>query len=543
MQNYLGRSEFEFTETQDWFSGNISYWRSLFAQISSPSPRALEIGSWEGRSAVFTLLELCKERGSLVCIDHFDSFQTEAGRERFRKLTHNLQATRRPHRIIPQFSVPGLIQLIQEAVNDAHPGFDWLYIDGSHEASDTFLDGELAWRLARKNAIIVFDDYRWGNYPSDSPHHPKRGVDSFMNVHRGEYEVISGTKDNEYQMVLRKTIDMNIGFTFSDDNILFQISQTPGKDSLLNLALATDSVYAMPTAVAISTAVKYTSGPINIYILDCGLTSSDRDRLIASLPNDRSDVKLEFLELPDVSLTVELGIAWSKIDLIEALPVERALYLDSDTMVRKDLRPLWSLDLGANLVAAAPDVGHPFGRQSKESLERFMYFNAGVILLDLARIRATNTDLNEAARNMKDSYFKDQDALNHVFRTEWFKLSLGWNASGMGTYADIPTPERATLKLSELADPCIVHFTGPVHPPMEHVINPWVQPYVAKPWGYAGAPGHPHAREWWEALKETGWRDWKASLEYKDMRKTEGDKARNYGLEKFEEKLRAAHGE
>ena len=30
-----------------------------------------------------------------------------------------------------------------------------------HEANDTFLDGELVWRLARKGAMVIFDDYEW----------------------------------------------------------------------------------------------------------------------------------------------------------------------------------------------------------------------------------------------------------------------------------------------------------------------------------------------------------------------------------------------
>ncbi|KAG8795995.1 hypothetical protein FRC12_006831 [Ceratobasidium sp. 428] len=532
--------ELQFTETQDWFSGNIPRWRLFFAQVSSTSPRALEIGTWEGRSAVFTLLELCKAQGSLVCIDHFDAFQTEAGRERFRKVTHNLDTTGLSHRILPQFSVPGLIQLLREAECDPTPGFDWVYIDGSHEASDTFLDGELSWRLARNNAIIVFDDYRWDVQPSDSPHHPKKGIDSFLTLHQGEFEVLSGTKEYEYQMVLRKVVDMKIGFSFDStrpDGMLQVVAQ----DSPLNIAFATDSAYAMPTAVAISTALKHTPGRITIYVLDCGLTDSDRARIQTTLPKGRSEVTLVFLELPANNLAMELGLTWSKLDLIEALPIERALYLDSDTLIRKDIRPVWFTDLGDKLIAAAPDVGHPFGRETEGNPDHRTYFNAGVILLDLTRIRARNSNLCTTAQSMKDSFFKDQDALNRVFGADWLELSLRWNATGMGTYANIPTPERSALRLHEMIDPCIVHFTGPVHPPMAHVTNPWVQPYVAKPWGYAGAPGHPHAAEWWDGLAETGWSNWKDSQEYTEMKETQTAKAIQDGLTAFERTLKMIH--
>jgi len=48
------------------------------------------------------------------------------------------------------------------------------------------LDGELAWRLARKYAIIVFDDYHLDRGPEDSIHHPKRGIDAFLLLHQGD---------------------------------------------------------------------------------------------------------------------------------------------------------------------------------------------------------------------------------------------------------------------------------------------------------------------------------------------------------------------
>lgn len=145
-----------FTETQDWFSFNIDTWRTLFPHVKSSAPRVLEIGSWEGRSAVFLLNELCLQGGFITCIDHFDLMHTEAGRERHRKLTHNLSMTGKQFRVMDQFSVPALMTLLEEAIATEGPGFDWVYVDGSHRADDTFLDAELAWRLTNKGAVFIF---------------------------------------------------------------------------------------------------------------------------------------------------------------------------------------------------------------------------------------------------------------------------------------------------------------------------------------------------------------------------------------------------
>src|SRR5882762_7712338 len=156
-------SAYQFTATQDWFSFNVESWRLLFPFVTTDAPRVLEIGSWEGRSAVFLLTELCKDAGEITCIDHFDLMETEAGCERHRKISHNLSLTGRPFRVLAQFSFPALMALLEEevAAEESSRGFDWVYVDGSHDADDTFLDGELAWRLARKGAIFIFDDYGW----------------------------------------------------------------------------------------------------------------------------------------------------------------------------------------------------------------------------------------------------------------------------------------------------------------------------------------------------------------------------------------------
>jgi predicted O-methyltransferase YrrM len=202
---------YNFTPTQDWFSHNVEHWRALFPLVSSKQPRALEIGSWEGRSAVFLLNELCQEGGSITCIDHFDLFHTEAGKQRFERIQHNLAATgKQEYRVLPQFSVPALMQILSEETRVEEPGFDWIYVDGSHEADDTLLDRELVWRLARKGAIIIFDDYHWDKEPEDSVHHPKRGIDTFLSLHKGEYDLL--TAPDHYQVVLKKTTPMRIGF-------------------------------------------------------------------------------------------------------------------------------------------------------------------------------------------------------------------------------------------------------------------------------------------------------------------------------------------
>lgn len=462
------------------------------------------------QSLVFLLENLCAGKGELVCIDHFDLMSTTQGKERFSKLNKNLSATGKTNwRIVPEFSVPGLMTLLNEEMVSKNPGFDWIYIDGSHEADDTMLDGELAWRLARKGAVVIFDDYLWDTEPTESPHHPKRGIDAFMLLHREEFEEVSSP--GQYQKILVKTSEMRIGFLNRG------VGEAPvDLGYTINLALTVDSAYAHAAAVAVRSAVTHTHGRVSVYVIDCGLTSEDKRKMERSCCI-RSSITMNFLSLPADSLTVELGTAvWAKVDMVGILPVERVLYLDADILVRADLGELWKTSLRAeDMLAAAIDIGHPEGH---DELTRGGYFNAGVLLLDLAKIRLQITQLLSLARSMKEARYRDQDALNVYFKDQWTRLDVKWNAQGLGTYANDATFEARSQILglsSAQRNPSIVHFTGPVHPSLETVLNPFVQPYTAKPWGYAGAPGNPYCAEWWACLEQTEWKGMSKSDEYR----------------------------
>lgn len=491
---------YQWTAEQDWFSHNIPDWSRWISLLQTPAPRLLEIGTWEGRSAVWLLENACQGGGDITCIDHFDLLTTAAGQKRYERVHHNLKLTSKPYRIMDDFSVPALYTLLDESLSsNTGSGFDFVYIDGSHEADDTFLDGELAWRLSNKGAIVVFDDYNWGVQPVNGPHHPKRGIDAFMALHGGEYETLSS--QNSYQLVLQKTSDQRIGFLSK------KIERRGGgkMDYEVNLAYAINSDYAMPASVSITSALELTTGRVSIYVLDCGLNSEDRTNL-ESLVSAFARATIVFLPLPNSSLTEAFGTVWAKIDLMAVLPIERVLYLDADTLARANLRDLWDVDLDGMPIAAAPDVGVPSGEGGIE------YFNAGVIIFDLTLVRSSLEELLNRGRVGHTLPFGDQDVLNAQFRGRWKVLSLAWNAQGLGTYAEAESEARKRLCLEELKNPSIVHFTGPVNPSVAEVLNPWVN-YAAKPWGYAGAPRHPYAIEWWQVLDRTPWKGWRKLAE------------------------------
>ncbi|TFY70498.1 hypothetical protein EVG20_g2505 [Dentipellis fragilis] len=165
------------------------------------------------------------------------------------------------------------------------------------------------------------------------------------------------------------------------------------------------------------------------------------------------------------------------------------------------------------------------------------------MLMDLTRIRARQQDLDKSAHTGLKLPYGDQDVLNAHFQGDWLALPMKWNAQGLGTYANAPSEERRSLGIPEvLRNPSIVHFTGPVHPDMEAVLNPYVQPCIAKPWGYLGAPGHPYAETWWDMLERTSWKGYRNSDAFKALCKEKTMEAARRAVAKLEEQVQASRG-
>ena len=521
-----------FTTSQDWFTRNIPIWEPFIDDLLSTlpvgrAPRALEVGSKEGRSAVYILTKICNTPDSLlVCIDHFDLLRTEVGRERRTKVVHNLTLTGSPFRILDDFSIPGLMTLSdEEALADQDGGFDFVYIGGSHEADDTFIVAELAWRLTRQGGLIILNDYRLDREPeaASSVRHPARVIDAFITLHEGEFELLH----KESQVILRKIVKMRIGFLHKSVSSYTPDSNNPFEYGVY-VAICVNSPFAMASAVALRSAIDATSGQMTFYIIDCGLRPEEKHKLEASIPQARADeVTLIFHPLPPGSRGIRDPM-WAKVDMLmhpSLLPVERILYLDADVLVRRDLKDIWSTDMGAKPFGAVRDIAFPVGHPGLPEVNRGrVYFNSGVLLVNLLLFRQRLPELRNALATLQETVYKDQDFLN-VFFIDFYELDIVWNAGGLGTYAswssdswssddrDNTWPQGlATL----LADPAIVHFTGALHPSMTSVLDNSFQPWLGKPWGYSGAPGNPFAEHWWEVLEKTAWKGIRQDKTFKE---------------------------
>ena len=162
--------------------------------------------------------------------------------------------------------------------------------------------------------------------------------------------------------------------------------------------------------------------------------------------------------LPDVIRTVNVSgqdyfpengpnydSQWTYMTLIRlALPwmlmgESRALWLDVDTIIQKDIGELFDIDLKGNYCAMA--------KEPARSTDVFTYHNAGVLLMDLdAMFEDSISDKCCRLVNRNKYTAPDQDAINLICQGEILELGPEWNAAGCIT--------------ADVADPYIRHYAG-----------------------------------------------------------------------------------
>jgi predicted O-methyltransferase YrrM len=188
----------------DWTSWHFPNWMKLLAPFRDRPARMLEIGSWEGRSALFFLNYLPQVR--LTCVDTFaggQEHQEAAARnpeeaETLRtieaRFDGNTSAFSERIEKIKATSVDALVQL-----GLADRRFDIAYIDGGHRAREVYADSALAWPLMAKEALEILDDYQWQEMP-DPMDNPKPGIDAFLKSIEGQYRMVH----NDYQIAIAR---------------------------------------------------------------------------------------------------------------------------------------------------------------------------------------------------------------------------------------------------------------------------------------------------------------------------------------------------
>ncbi len=263
----------------------------------------------------------------------------------------------------------------------------------------------------------------------------------------------------------------------------------------ISATYALDAGFAECTLVSCYSLLRHASLPVRVNILlsePVDTFEADIRALFAAFSGAKVDIRVLAHDLPPSDSRKHISGATMLRLMLARYVDKRTIYIDGDTLIRHDLAPLAKLDLGGNCVAAcvgssalrnarALSSGNPlYWRPSRFRQKRYFeslglepetYFNAGLMIMDLPRIRDEGradamADIKTAARY--DA--RDQDHLNVLFRERVLFLDPIWNALwGNPNMGGRPLSDADIANFApSMVDPAVVHYVGPV--------KPWLSP-------------------------------------------------------------------
>jgi lipopolysaccharide biosynthesis glycosyltransferase len=210
------------------------------------------------------------------------------------------------------------------------------------------------------------------------------------------------------------------------------------------------------------------------HILTMNLSLDAENRLLEIATRGKATILVHRIDasllagFPTGSLPLE---TYLRLLLPDLLPEhEKILYLDADLIVMDSLSKLWNFSIGTNAIGATIDtIAILKGAAILDHLkalqlpEQHVYFNAGVLLLNLKVLR--DLRLLEIVKEWTQRYLSlminsDQDVLNAILAGSVSYFDLRWNLQ-----APLIAPIKLGWKCSTehvkaVSDPGIIHYVS-----------------------------------------------------------------------------------
>lgn len=179
--------------TEDWFSGNIPAWKKALSRLRGKPVRFLEIGTFEGRSALWVLQNILTHPGSrLYVVDHW-KYVGEKNKKVYDTFKRNIAPYASKVQVLKGYS-RDMLRGLKE------PQFDFVYIDANRHSQNVLEDAIMSFPLMKPGGLMILDDYTHNKEHDQMC--PRPGIDCFMNTYAGEVEVLH----TGWQVVLKKRL-------------------------------------------------------------------------------------------------------------------------------------------------------------------------------------------------------------------------------------------------------------------------------------------------------------------------------------------------
>ena len=264
-----------------------------------------------------------------------------------------------------------------------------------------------------------------------------------------------------------------------------------------NIICGIDDQYCQHCGAMLLSLFESNPGAITIYVLSLELSEKSKNLLKELV--DSYQKQIHFIDIPSelvlnfpMKSTDYPSLAtYLRLFIPQLLPfeVDKALYVDSDIIFKKNISALYDSDITNYALAGMEDAPN----QNALRLgcpESDLYFNAGFVLLNVKYLRDMDFT-NKAMAYIRDCREKivlhDQDVLNALLHGKVLFVPIKWNMLDCFYRKPPFIAKKYMRELHENLDsPAVIHFSGPL-----------------KPWHH-GCP-HPLRKEYFNYSRKLSW--------------------------------------
>ena len=240
---------------------------------------------------------------------------------------------------------------------------------------------------------------------------------------------------------------------------------------VIPIFFAIDDRYIPFLAVTLKSLIDNASKDYQYVIKILSINMDERNKK-KILKYESENVKIEFVDLSYYLTEIKEKLytrdyftqtTYFRLFIPELYPqYDKAIYIDSDTIVLGDISELYNTDLGDNLLGAVPDCSVQNNKEFQDYVERVVgmasyknYFNAGMLVMNLDAMRRFEFQAKflYLLETIKFVVAQDQDFLNRLCKGRVKFIDEVWNT--------MPIPNE-NIKEEDIK---IIHYN--------HMFKPW----------------------------------------------------------------------
>lgn len=239
-----------------------------------------------------------------------------------------------------------------------------------------------------------------------------------------------------------------LGYTIFHDTRPAQVMKPYFRTDSVNLVTASSHTFVPYLSVMLMSVIKYADSKTNYDIVvmhtDVGM---GYQKMTQKLADGRKNISIRFLDVSERVRGIKLPVhyhlspeTYFRYFMLDLMPeYTKALWLDVDLIVLRDIGELYHMELNRHCISAVRDLDMIGSYRTDPHVKKYTdkmlklknpydYFQAGVMLLNLKKIREKYT--SEDFIRITTQYrwrMMDQDVLNKMLQEEYLALDQKWN--------------------------------------------------------------------------------------------------------------------